>query len=69
MNGRHFSGQIIQAFIAQGDEKFRKSDARGGSGGLGGKGAAAAGLVGSDEEEDEEEERLDEFGAWLERET
>ncbi|KAF2842394.1 hypothetical protein M501DRAFT_1013738 [Patellaria atrata CBS 101060] len=51
MNGRHFAGQQVVAFIASGGEKFQKS---------------RKSKVG-DEEEDEEARRLDEFGKWIEK--
>jgi HIV Tat-specific factor 1 len=53
MNGRHFSGQAVQAYIADGSEKFKKSSER--------KNVL-------DEDDDKEEKnRLDEFGSWLEQ--
>ena len=56
MNGRHFSGMVVEAYIADGNEKFKKSSE---------KKAAAI-----DEEEGEDEgKRLDQFGAWLEEEA
>lgn len=57
MNGRHFSGMVVEAYIADGNEKFKKSSE---------KKAAAV-----EEEEDGEEEgkRLDQFGSWLEEEA
>ena len=56
MNGRHFSGMVVEAYIADGSEKFKKS---------GEKKAAV-----SDEEGDEDEgKRLDQFGSWLEEEN
>jgi len=52
MNGRWFDERQLEAYIADGSERFKKS---------GEKKTAA----GSDEEE-EEGDRLDKFGSWLE---
>lgn len=52
MNGRHFSGMVVEAYIADGNEKFKKSSE---------KKAAAV-----EEEGEEEGKRLDQFGTWLE---
>ncbi|KAG6997869.1 hypothetical protein G7Y79_00037g073870 [Physcia stellaris] len=54
MDGRFFSGQKLEAYIADGGEKFKKSSEK------------KAGL-GEDEGEDEGR-RLDQFGSWLEEE-
>jgi HIV Tat-specific factor 1 len=51
MNGRHFGGQSIEAHIASGKERFKKS-------------SNASYL---DDDESEEKARLDEFGSWLEK--
>jgi len=51
MNGRHFGGQSIEAHIASGKERFKKS-------------SNASYL---DDNESEEKARLDEFGSWLEK--
>jgi len=53
MNGRHFSGQKIIAFISTGTERFERTRERR--------------APGSDDEE-EEERRLEDFGKWLEKE-
>jgi HIV Tat-specific factor 1 len=53
MNGRWFNEQQVEAHIAQGNEKFKKSDEK------------LPGLFG-DEEDEEESGRLDRFGEWLE---
>ena len=54
MSGRHFAGLEVEAYIADGTEKFRKSKDKVHSG--------------YDEDgEDEESKRLDEFGQWLEK--
>lgn len=53
MDGRFFSGQKLEAYIADGGEKFKKSS------------ETKTGLV-EDEEEEEEGKRLDQFGSWLE---
>ena len=55
MNGRHFSGMVVEAYIADGNEKFKKSSE---------KKAAAI-----EEEGEEEGQRLDQFGSWLEEEA
>ena len=54
MDGRFFSGTRVEAYIADGSEKFKKSSERK--------------VQFGDEEEDGEEEgkRLDQFGNWLE---
>ena len=54
MNGRFFSGRNIEAYIADGNEKFKKSSEK----------KALAGFDG--DENEEEGKRLDEFGSWLE---
>ena len=55
MDGRFFSGQRLEAYIADGNEKFKRSSEK--------KGAA----IGEDDDDaDEEGKRLDEFGKWLE---
>ena len=53
MDGRFFSGQKLEAYIADGGEKFKKS------------GEKKLELGDGDEGEDETT-RLDEFGSWLE---
>ena len=55
MNGRHFSGMVVEAYIADGNEKFKKSSE---------KKAAVF-----EEEGEEEGKRLDQFGTWLEEEA
>lgn len=52
MNGRHFSGMTVQAHIADGSEKFKKSSEK--------KAAVEA------DDGEEEGKRLDQFGSWLE---
>jgi HIV Tat-specific factor 1 len=52
MNGRWFDERQLEAFIATGTEKFKKSDEK------------RAGF--DDDEDDEESGRLDKFGEWLE---
>ncbi|KAL9587309.1 MAG: hypothetical protein Q9212_000356 [Teloschistes hypoglaucus] len=55
MDGRYFSGTRVEAYIADGSEKFKKSSER------------KLPLGDEDgEEEGEESKRLDEFGSWLE---
>ena len=66
MNGRHFSGQTISAYMSDSKEKFQKTKDK----------KAQLELLGSDDEEDREggagggedaeAKRLDEFGKWLE---
>ena len=53
MNGRHFSGMVVEAYIADGSEKFKKSSEK-------------KSIIGEDEGEDEGK-RLDQFGSWLEQ--
>ena len=55
MNGRHFSGMVVEAYIADGNEKFKKSSEK-----------KAAAL---EEEGEDEGKRLDQFGTWLEEEA
>ncbi len=57
MSGRLFSGQTVEAYIADGNEKFKKSSEKKG---------VLAGLDGDGDENEEEGKRLDEFGSWLE---
>ena len=54
MNGRHFSGMVVEAYISEGNEKFKKSSEK-------------KALIEEDEGEDEGK-RLDQFGSWLEEE-
>lgn len=56
MNGRHFSGMVVEAYIADGNEKFQKSSEK-------------KPAVIEKEEGEEEGKRLDQFGSWLEAET
>lgn len=53
MDGRHFSGMVVKASIADGQEKFKKSSEK---------------KVNFEDGSDEsgEEQRLDQFGEWLE---
>ena len=55
MNGRHFAGLQVEAYIADGAEKFKKS-----------KDKASSNY--DEDMEDEESKRLDDFGQWLEKE-
>lgn len=55
MNGRHFSGMVVEAYIADGSEKFKKSNEK----------KTATG----DDEGEDEGKRLDQFGSWLEEES
>lgn len=54
MNGRFFGGTKVEAYIADGTEKFKKT------------GEKTAALE-SEGEGEEEAERLDKFGSWLEQ--
>ena len=54
MDGRYFSGQKLEAYIADGGEKFKKSREK------------KMELGEEGEEEEEEGRRLDQFGSWLE---
>lgn len=57
MNGRWFDERQLEAHIATGNEKFKKSNDK------------SIGLYDEDEEEEEGEGgRLDKFGSWLEQE-
>ena len=60
MNGRHYAGMVVEAYIADGNEKFKKSSE---------KKAAAIAADDGDEENEEEGRRLDQFGSWLEEEA
>ena len=55
MNGRHFSGMVVEAYIAEGNEKFKKSSEKK--------------AVIEDDEDEDEGKRLDQFGSWLEEGT
>ncbi|PYH99383.1 putative nuclear mRNA splicing factor-associated protein [Aspergillus ellipticus CBS 707.79] len=59
MDGRFFGGTRVEAYIADGSEKFKKTNE---------KRAALEDLAekGFDAPDEEEEQRLDEFGTWLE---
>lgn len=57
MNGRHFSGMVVEAYIADGNEKFKKSSEK------------KATAIEEEEEGEEEGKRLDQFGTWLEEEA
>ncbi|KAG8533314.1 uncharacterized protein KY384_002097 [Bacidia gigantensis] len=51
MDGRHYSGMVIEARIADGSEKFKKTKEK---------------MSLDDEDGDDEGKRLDQFGEWLE---
>lgn len=56
MNGRFFDKKVVEAYISDGTEKFKKSSEK-----------SARLDVGDEGEEDNEEgKRLDKFGTWLE---
>lgn len=57
MDGRMFAGEKVQAHIATGNEKFKRS------------GEKKSVLEGDGDSEGEEGKRLDEFGKWLEEEA
>lgn len=59
MDGRFFAGTRVDAYIADGSEKFKKTNE---------KRAALEDLAekGLDASDEEEEQRLDDFGTWLE---
>ncbi|MCJ1252486.1 hypothetical protein MMC24_000292 [Lignoscripta atroalba] len=57
MNGRFFAGTRVEAYIADGSEKFKKSNE---------KKVRIEGDENDKEGGDEESKRLDEFGSWLE---
>ena len=67
MDGRFFSGTRVEAYIADGSEKFKKSNAK--------RDALFAAVDGDDEgwegegQAGEEAKRLDKFGSWLEGEA
>lgn len=55
MNGRYFAGTQVEAYIADGTERFKKTNEK------------RAALEDKEEGgEDEESRRLDQFGSWLE---
>ena len=54
MSGRFFSTAKIEAYIADGNEKFKKSSER---------------KEGAGDDGEEEGKRLDKFGSWLEEGT
>ena len=56
MDGRYFSGTRVEAYIADGSEKFKKTNEK------------KLDLGVEDDEGDEEGRRLDQFGSWLEEE-
>ncbi len=58
MDGRHFDGQQVIAYIATGDEKFKKSSEK----------KAVHGDDSDEGVDGEETRRLDQFGEWLETE-
>ena len=51
MDGRYFSGTRVEAYIADGTEKFKKTSEK---------------KTIHDEGDDDESKRLDRFGSWLE---
>ena len=55
MDGRHFSGLRVEAYIANGSERFKKTNEKKSSAENDGNGEAG-----------DENQRLDQFGEWLE---
>lgn len=55
MDGRIFAGARVEAYIADGSEKFKKSKEK------------KSAMEDDDEEANAENERLDQFGSWLEK--
>ena len=62
MDGRHFSGMVVKAYIADGGDKFKKSSEKARA--LVEENGEGNGVESS--KEDEESKRLDQFGEWLE---
>ncbi|PWY89790.1 putative nuclear mRNA splicing factor-associated protein [Aspergillus heteromorphus CBS 117.55] len=62
MDGRYFGGTRVDAYIADGSEKFKKTNEKRAA--L--EDLAEKGFDHVSDEDDEEEQRLDEFGTWLE---
>ena len=58
MDGRFFAGTRVEAYVADGSEKFKKTNEK--------RAALLADAAGGDA--DEESARLDKFGSWLESE-
>lgn len=61
MDGRFFGGTQVEANIADGSERFRKTNPK--------KAALEEELKGQNGNENEEEKRLEKFGSWLEGES
>ena len=55
MRGRHFDGRTVEAYIADGTERYKKTSE---------KKAAYE----DSEDDDEDEKRLDKFSEWIEKE-
>lgn len=53
MDGRFFDTRIVEAYIADGSEKFKKTGEK---------------KLGVEDEDEDEGKRLDQFGSWLESE-
>lgn len=53
MDGRFFSGTKVEAYIAEGNEKFKKSSEK-------------KSQIEGEEPGNEEGQRIDKFGSWLE---
>lgn len=60
MDGRFFARTKVEAYIADGNEKFKKSSEK--------KAGMEGEEGGADAEADDEGKRLDKFGSWLEEE-
>jgi HIV Tat-specific factor 1 len=54
MNGRSFAGSFVEAYIADGTERFKKGSKKT--------------VLDDDDEDAEDQQRLDQFGQWIEQE-
>lgn len=71
MSGRFFDKKVVEAYIADGTEKFKKSNEKSGRvldgyGGGDGDGSAEGAAEKQMQADAEEGRRLDRFGSWLE---
>ena len=66
MDGRFFANKRVEAYIADGNEKFKKSSERKGAAVVDFETETTTGAVDADAAADEEGKRLDRFGEWLE---
>ena len=65
MNGRFFSGTRVEAYIADGRERFKKTNEKK-AGIIESLDDDGAGWEAKPTREDDEAQRLDKFGSWLE---